>query len=260
MATSKKSSKGDDQKYTLDATKREVFGKKLKKLRAQNLIPANIYGPGFTSTSVSVPAKEFSHVFSKARETGIIYITVDGQEIPVLSRQIQRHPLEHNILHVDFRKVDLTQKIETEVPIRIIGEAPAAEKGGVLLTQADHLLVESLPADIPQDIEIDVSILDEIGKEIKVSDLVKDAKYVVKEEPEKVIVSIVAHKEESLEPEVAAPAVEGEEGAAAEGAAPAEGEAPAEGAEAAEGGEKPKEAKEDKGGDKQADKKEAKKE
>ncbi len=212
----------DPAPHTLTAQKREVYGKRLKKARREGQLAANIYGPGFTSASIFISYRDFSKVFSKAHETGIIQITLNGSQIPVLARQVQRHPLSHDLLHVDFRKVDLTKKIETEVPVKIVGEAPAVEQhGGVLLTQAAHLVVESLPSDIPQEIEVDVTGMSELGTEIKVADLKKSGNFEFKEEPDKVVLSIVAHKEESLEPEVAAPVAE--EGATTEGAAPAEG-------------------------------------
>lgn len=218
-------------KLNLDAQGRTVFGKKLRKFRHQGLVPANVFGPDFKSTSVSVQLKDFSKVFKVAEETGIIYLKLDKQELPVLVRGVQRHPVKHNLLHIDFRKVDLKQKIETEVPLKTVGESEAVEqKGGVLLTQANEVKVESLPEDIPHEIEVDISALKEIGDEIKVSSLAKSDKYTIKEDAEKVLVSVIAHKEESLiaetavvEPEVITEApVEGEEvPAEAEGTEPA---------------------------------------
>jgi len=246
--------KAQSDKLSLPADKREIFGKKLKKIRHEGKIPANIYGPAFKSLSISLDGKNFNKVYKVAEETGIVYLNVDKQEIPALIKNVQIHPVTHLLLHVDFRKVDLKQKIETQVPIKIIGDSPAVkEKGGVLLTQADEIKVEALPQDIPHEVEIDVSKLTEIGNEIKVADLPKNAKYEVKEEADKVIISIIAHKEESLVAETAAAApeitteklAEGEEGA--EAAAPAEegkeGKKPAEGEKQAQGKEQKAEAK-----------------
>ena len=213
------------KKLELPAQKREVFGKKLRKVRIEGNIPGNIYGPQFKSLAVSVNVKDFNRTFKVAKETGIIYLKVDKEEHPVLIKHIQYHPVSHIILHIDLRKVDLKQKIETEVPVKIVGESPAvAQKGGVLLTQLDHILVEALPADIPHEIAVDISPLVEIGQEIKVADLPKSTNYTVKEEPEKLVVSIIAHKEESLVAETTTVAPEiteekpveegGEEGAA----------------------------------------------
>lgn len=211
-------------KITLDVQKREITGKRVKQMRKGGLIPANVFGPGFISASISVEGKAFLHTFKQARETGIVYITLDGKTIPTLIRNIQRDPLTQNILHVDFRKIDLKQKIETSVPIQITGESPAVTQlGGVLLTQHDHLTVEALPTDIPQHIEIDISRITELGQDIKVSDLVKSSAYETKEAPETIIVSVIAHKEESVTPETTAAAPEVITGAEE---APVEGETP----------------------------------
>ncbi len=112
------------------------------------------------------------------------------------------------------------------MPVKIVGAAPAvAEKSGVLIVQHDHLQVESLPEDLPAEIEIDISGLTEIGAEVKVEDLKKSGNFEIKDEPGKLILSITAHKEESLEPEVAVETeAEGEEAATAEGEEAAEGE------------------------------------
>lgn len=250
-----KVTKSAADKLSLEAVKREVFGKKLKKMRRDGKIPANVYGPNFKSLSITLDSKDFNKVYRIAEETGIIYLDVDKQKIPALIKNVQIHPVLHLLLHVDFRKVDLAQKIETQVPIKIIGESPAVkEKGGVLLTQSDEITVEALPQDIPHEVEVDVSKLSEIGNEIKISDLSKNDKYHVKDEADKVVISIIAHKEESLAPETtaAAPEVitekpeEGEEGA--EAAPLTEGEKPKEKAEQLKEkpAEKPAEAKSEK--------------
>ncbi len=187
---------------TLEVKPRNIFGRKLKKLRATGLIPANIYGPEFKSQAVTVNFKDFIKVYKIVKETGVVYLNLNGEKLPVLIKNIQRHPIDDRILHVDFRKIDLTKKIQTEVPIKIIGDSKAVkELGGVLLTQLDSLLIEALPQDIPSSIEVDISPLNEIGQEIKVANLAKSNNYEIKTPPDKVIVSIIAHKEESITPE-----------------------------------------------------------
>ena len=225
------------QKLHLTVTARDIFGKRLKKMRHQGLIPANVFGPGFKSVAVSAQTKDFSKIYKTAGETGVVYVDLAKEEIPALIGNIQRHPITNAIIHIDFRKIDLKQKIEPTVPVKTINESPAISTGGVLLTQNDHVLVEALPEEIPQSIEIDLSKLLEIGAEFRVKDFPTSATYTIKEDPEKVLLSIIAHKEESVTPEttVATPEVLTEK----------EGEVPAESASA--------EASADKGAD--ADKK-----
>lgn len=194
-----KAKKTTPEKLILAAEPRTVSGKAVKTLRKNGMIPANIFGSGFDSVAITFNAKEFQQTYKVAQETGIVYVHVNKTEYPTLIADTQRHPLNDNIMHVDMRKIDLSKKIETEVPIQIIGASLAVnQKGGVLITMSDHLYIEALPADIPQHIEIDISTLNEIGDEIKVSDLAKSDKYTIVEENDKVIVSVTAHKEESL--------------------------------------------------------------
>ncbi len=228
-----------EEKLQLDAQERKVFGKKLKKLRREGQVPGNIYGPDFKSQAVTLALKDFRRIYKTAQETGIVYLRLGKQELPVLIKNVQSHPVSDSLLHVDFRKIDLKQKIETQVPVKIMGESSAVEqKAGVLLTQVDEITVEALPENIPHVIEVDVSKLNEIGDEIKISGLPKSDKFEIKEETDKTIVSVIAHKEESLvaetatkEPEIIEEVKEGEEAAVEEGAEaapPAEGEKPKE--------------------------------
>lgn len=216
-----------DQKITLLAKKREVFGKKLKALRKTGILPANIYGEGFTSRSLTVGEIDFNRLFKKAGETHVVYAAIEGEaeEVPVLIHAVQRHPVTHSILHIDLRKVDLKKKLETEVPIKIIGESEAvAQSKGDMQTLFDSVLVEALPEEIPSEIEIDISVLKEVNDEIKVKDITATKDFTVKDDPEKVIVRITEHKEEELTPQTeAVETVITEEKAPEEGAT--EGEA-----------------------------------
>lgn len=218
-----KKSLNSNDKVSLKAQVRTVLGKKLNKIRKQGLAPGNVYGPGFKSKSVSVDYKDLIKTYRLVGKTGIIYLDLDKENIPVMIKSVQKHPLTRSLIHVDFRKIDLTKKIETNVPVQTIGVSEAvSQKAGVLLVQSDTLLVEALPEDIPSAIEVDISVIKEIGQEIKVADLKKNSKYEVKTPAEKVIVAVIAHKEESITPEtaVAAPEIiteaakEGEETAA----------------------------------------------
>ena len=237
----KKMTKSSD-KQVLKVENRTLLGKKINKLRKQGIIPSNIFGPEFKSTSISVDKKEFIKTYRVVRETGVVYLSLGKEEIPCLIKHLQRHPVTDVLLHIDFRKIDLAKKIETNVPVKTIGVSEAvSQKGGVLLLQSENLLVEALPQDIPHTIDVDISIIKELGQEIKVGDIVKSDKYLIKTSAEKVVVSVVAHKEESITPDTAtaAPEVlteaavkEGEEGAtptpeAGKGQTPGTGKAPA---------------------------------
>lgn len=189
-------------KLILKTEPRTIFGRKLKKLRSVGVIPANIYGQNFPSQAISVNFKDFLKVYKIAKETGIVYLDLSGKNLPVLIKNIQRDPINNQILHIDFRKIDLEKKIQTEVPIKIIGVSKAVkELGGVLLTQSESLLIEAFPQNIPSAIEVDISSLNDINQEIKVADLPKADTFEIKSPQDKVIVSVIAHKEESIKPE-----------------------------------------------------------
>jgi len=228
-----KSTKKTHDKILLTVEKRTLLGKKVKKVREEGKLPANLYGKGMESMSIQVDNKEFKKALRAAGLTQVIYIGVDKQEIPSMIQNVQIDPISDHFMHADFKKVDLLIKLEAQVPIIIVGESEAiAQNKGDMLTLVNSLYVEALPTDMPQEIEVDISTLKEIDDEIKVSDLKKSGNFVITDEADTVIVRIAEHKEESLEPETDAAIVE--ETTPAEGEeAPAEAESKSEGSEEA---------------------------
>src|SRR3989338_11411577 len=240
-----------EKKIILAATPRKIFGKAVRKMRKEGKIPANLFGRDLKTQAVTILSSDFNKTLKQAGETGIIYIDVDKKSIPTILSNIQYHPSIGSILHVDFRGVNLKEKIEADVPVKFVGESEAVtQKNGVLITQLDHIKVEALPADIPANIEVDISALKEIGNTITIADLKKSPSFTIKDEVARIIVSVTEHKEEAIEPETTAEApeiltekpAEGEvaaEGAPAEAAAPAPAAEKGKGAEAAKLAEKP---------------------
>lgn len=160
------------EKLQLKTSKRSTVGRKVKTLRRQGQLPANVYGKKVKSQAVQVEEKEFAKIFSKARETGVVELILDDGKRPVLIHNVQRHPVSGKILHVDFYQVDLKEKVTAKVPVAIVGESPAIkDKVGVLLTLVSELEVESLPTDLPEKIEIDISHLSAVDQTIKIADL-----------------------------------------------------------------------------------------
>lgn len=214
------------EKYQLKAEKRKITGRKVKKLRKERILPANIYGKEIKSLSVQLPVKEFLKVYEKAGETGIVELSVgDGESHPVLVHNLQLHPVTNQPLHVDFHRVTLTEKVKTTVPVVTVGEAPAVEqKIGVLLTPLDEIEVEALPADLPEHIEVDISKLAEVDQEIKVSDLKVSGKVTVLTDPELVVAKIgelvTEETKKIIEEEKAAAEAAAEKGEVPPGPAP----------------------------------------
>lgn len=160
------------KKYTLKATKREAIGRKVKKLRLEGKLPATVYGKKLASENLIVSTSEFTKVFSTAGETGLIELEIDGKIKPVLIHFVQKDPVKDSLLHVEFHQVDLKEKVHASVPLVLIGESPVvAQKAGVVLNLLTDVDVEALPTELPEKIEVDVTSLNEVGQELKVSDL-----------------------------------------------------------------------------------------
>lgn len=196
-------------KLKLKVNFRKLTGRKVKQLRAQGTIPANVYGKGVKSVSIQQPLKDFAVAFKQVGETGILELVVDKETKtrPVLIHNVQQHPVTGEILHVDFRQVDLTEAVTVSIPIEISGTAPAITKGGVLIQLINEVEVEALPADLPDKFTLDASSLEEIGqgfnlKDLKVSSKVK----LLTENLEELVVKIESPtKEEEVKPVEEAP-------------------------------------------------------
>lgn len=205
-------------KAKLVAEKRTLSGRKVKVLRKQGIIPANVFGKKTKSFAVQVNAKEFEAVFEEAGETGIIELSVKNgknDQHSVLVSNVQKDPVTDNTIHIDFRQVDLKEKIEASVPIEFTGESPAEKTGiGTVVRYVNEVGVEALPADLPEKFEVDTSSLTEVDQAVLVKDLKYDkAKVTIKDDLEKIVAKVEPpQKIEEVAPAAEA-AVEGEEGA-----------------------------------------------
>ncbi len=181
--------------------KREVFGRKVHRIREKGIIPANIFGKNIESMAITVDAKEFDTVFKKVGETQII--NLDGK--PVLVSNIQVDPISGNYLHIDFRQVDLKEKIEAKIPVELEGESPAEKQNlGVVLQQINEVEVEALPDHLPEKIVVDISGLIEVDQAIFVKDLKVSKDVEIKTDMESIIVKVEPPtKEEVVEVPVA---------------------------------------------------------
>jgi large subunit ribosomal protein L25 len=159
---------------SLSARPRSGRGKgDARKLRASGQIPAVVYGHNEETRSVEVDAHELERLFATVHvENTIIDLSIEGeaQAVRTLVREVQAHPWRGHVLHVDFYQIHAGEKLEVEIPIRLIGDAPGVKEGGVLSANINDLEVRCLPDAIPEFIEVDISGL-HIGDAIHVSDL-----------------------------------------------------------------------------------------
>lgn len=217
------------QMTTLQAQQRQVLGKKVKTLRRAGITPIHLYGPDFESQALQSEAATLRRVLIRVGRNRPVSVQVQGDAQPHICfvRDIKFNPLTEEVQHVDFLRVDVTQKLEFQVPVHIVNDAPAVRKGGILVQPVRELTVECLPLEAPAAIEVDISVLEEIGMSIRARELKLPAGVTLVSDPEQVVIQA------NLPPRVVEEAAPAE--AAAEGAAPAEGEAPAEEGQSKEG-------------------------
>ncbi|HET9849068.1 MAG TPA: 50S ribosomal protein L25 [Candidatus Dormibacteraeota bacterium] len=205
-------------------------GRHLPSLRRQGRLPGVIYGHNVDPVTVIVDGRDFVRAFQKVGRNQLVDLQVGDEPVrKALIREVQRNPRDGDLLHVDFYQVNLTEEIESDVPIELEGEVEIVAKGEADLQRGLHeLKIECLPADLPPVITVDVSSLKEIDDELRVKDLKVPSACKILDDPEDLIVKVAAHREEVEEVAPAPAAAEvptvGETQAPAEG----EGEAPAE--------------------------------
>ncbi len=229
-------------KHTLKVEKRELTGKKVKKLRKQGLLPGNIYGKGIESTSVQTNIKDFEAVYKETGASGLVELELGSEKRPVLIHKVQMNYLTNTPVHADFYQVNLKEKVKTMVPVVLTGEPKAvADKLGLLLQTLNEIEVEALPADLPENIEVDVTHLAAVGDQITVADVKKPAGIDILTEGEQVLAKIDNLVSKEAEEQAAAEAAASEEAKTEEGAAPESETVAAEEGKPAEAKEAPKE-------------------
>ena len=211
----------------LKATQREVLGKKSRFLRRQGITPTHLYGHNLESLTLQCDTGELQHLLALAGRTRLISLEIDGkQPRSVFVREIQRDEVARQLLHVDFYQVRKGEKIAVNVPIVLVGEAPAMkEKGRMIAHAITSLSIECLPDSVPPQIEVDLSPLEGLEQAIHVKDIVLGADITVNADPEQLVVKVSEAVVKEVVEEVVA---EVEEEVEAEAEAPAEGEPSAE--------------------------------
>ena len=187
---------------TLTAVPRTVTGKKVKVLRRGGVVPIHMFGRGIESQSLQAESRILSVVLPQAGTNVPITIDVDGQdgENVCFVRQVQRHPVSEALLHVDFQRVDVSQKVTAEVPLHIEGVSPAVEDmEGTLLQTLASISVEALPMSMPASFIVDISGLDDFDKTIRVATLQTDGEVTILNDPDEMIATVVRPRVEEEE-------------------------------------------------------------
>jgi large subunit ribosomal protein L25 len=176
----------------LSASKRELRGKSVARLRREGILPAVVFGHGHPSEAIQVDAREFETLRRTAGRHALIDLKVGpGRPRPVMIQSIQEHPVRRVPLHVDFHLVKMTEELTVDVPLIPVGESPAVEKlDGVLLHALDQVKVRALPADLPQTIEYDVSVLATFDDVIHARDLVLPPRVALVTDPDELVAHV----------------------------------------------------------------------
>ena len=213
----------------LQTANRDVLGKKTRFLRRQQITPIHLFGHSLQSLALQCDTTQLQQIITRAGMTKLINLKIENEKQPrnVFIREIQRDAVSKQLLHVDFYQVRKEEKMVVDVPIVLIGEAPALkEKGRLLIHGATSLNIACLPGDVPPQIEVDLSPLEDLEQAIHVKDIVLSPDITVNIDPDQLVVKVgkvaveqVVEGEEKVEEGVE---VEGIEGAEVEASTEAE--------------------------------------
>jgi len=185
------------EQVNITATKRSMTGKIVAKLRNAGKMPAVLYGNKVETQNLEVDQKEFLKALKTAGETTIVNLMVDGKTQPVLIHDVQNHYLHGHPIHADFYAVDMTEKITVAVPLHFIGESAAVKSmGGTLAKNLSEVEVECLPADLPHQIDVDISKLATFDDVIRIEDLSVPAKVTILGNPQELVINVAAPRTE----------------------------------------------------------------
>ena len=185
--------------FQLSADKRA--DKKVHHLRKEGLIPATVYGKNFPALSLQIKLDDFKAVYTQAGQTGLVELHVGPDKIPALIHQYDRHPIGNQFRNVEFYKVLLNEKVTANIPLHVVGEAPAIKLGGYLLQSIDELELEGFPQDLISEVQVDISHLENVGDTILVKDLSIPSNLTLISDPEALVVKIQPLQEETPETE-----------------------------------------------------------
>jgi large subunit ribosomal protein L25 len=193
---------------SIDAKARQDAGKgTARRLRRDGFLPITVYGGDSPAASGTIAHREIAMVIRRHGRNTIFTLNLDGTTSPVKIADMQLHPVKGRLIHLDLMRISLTEKSEFEISIETVGEASGVKSLGGILDQPLHSLkVRCLPGDLPGQLEVDVTSLN-VGDHIRVSDLQIDREKIeILNDPETVVATVVAQRQEEEAPVVEGPA------------------------------------------------------
>ncbi|HVO28752.1 MAG TPA: 50S ribosomal protein L25 [Candidatus Paceibacterota bacterium] len=156
----------------LTVTSREITGKKVRALRREGMVPAELYGHGIRNQHLAVAVKDFNKIFKEAGSTTVVTLALNAQKVPALIYDVRRDYLTGDLEHVDFYQVRMDEKITAKVPLEFTGEAPAVKALGAAVNKTmSEIEVEALPQNLPHKLTVDLSVLTELNQSVYVRDI-----------------------------------------------------------------------------------------
>jgi large subunit ribosomal protein L25 len=193
------------EQIVLSAGKRTVTGRHVKQLRREGWVPGVMYGHGFESVALQFEERNLTRLLSHVGGSQLIQIAVEGTKEPemALVRDVQRDPIRGTVLHVDFYRVQMTERLRAEIPLAMEGESPViARKEGILLQGLSSIEVECLPGDLVDAIVVDLGDLLEIDDSLHVKDLPIPSGIDVLTDPDELVVRVAPLAEEEVIEEI----------------------------------------------------------
>lgn len=175
--------------HTIHVDPRDQIGtKKVKVLRAQGIVPATLYGSGIKEPiSLQVSAREFGILLDTVEESSLISIVYKKKTYKTLLRNIEKNPLKNEFFSVDFYAPNLKETTEVEVALHFVGESESEKQGNMLIKSHDSVLIEALPTELPEYVEVDVSDLKSVDDIIRAGDVKLPKGVTLQLDPEEVI-------------------------------------------------------------------------
>ena len=204
---------------TVKLDPRTVTGKKVRQLRRQGVIPVHLYGADIEPSNLQVDGRTLNRLLPQVGTNIPVSIELQDQEMENICfvREVQRHPVTDEVIHVDFLRVDVTRTVSAEVPLTLTGTSPAvSQMAGTLLQNIQSLSIEALPMDMPAEITVDVSVLVDFDTTLVVGDIEVPGNVTVLNDLEDAIVRVAPPRlevETFGDEELEEGAEEGEEGA-----------------------------------------------
>ncbi len=222
-----------NERPSITLSDRQVVGKKVRALRREGFVPVHYYGRGMESLTLQASTGMLRKVVDEAGANIPVEVDVEGTDGSNICfvREVQWHPVNGSLLHVDFMRVDITERVTAEVPITLTGQSEAVrELGGVIIQPFQTLPVEALPLDMPKEVIVDVTPLVMFGDAVRVGEIELEGESEILRDDDDLLVTVQEPRieieeevvDEELEGEELAEGEEGAEGAGAEPAAESE--------------------------------------